>query len=296
MLMNARPVYDKIIALAKKDTDKLRKSRVEPTLAAILTADDETSKVYVDMKRKDCASCGIKSEVYEAYKAEKEKDYQRRILALIKKLNGRDDVHGILIQLPLSPKLDEEKVFEALDHKKDVDSLTPYNLGKIMRGEYDNGSLVPCTPKGIMRLIDNYKIEIEGKDAVIIGRSFLVGEPLRKLLQDRDATVTCVHSKTHDISEIIQTADIVVSAVGRPPELYGGGFRLTKDMLKRGSVVIGVGVRKDKGKMLFDVDVDGIKGRASFITPNIGGVGLMTRACLIENTLIAAKDYGQIRA
>jgi len=292
MLMDARPVYDKITALAKKDAEKLKRSHV--TLAAILTANDETSKVYVGMKRKDCASCGIRSEVYEAYKAENEKDYEKKVLALIKKLNERDDVHGILVQLPLSPKLDEERIFETLEPKKDVDSLTPYNLGKIMRGEYDNDSLLPCTPKGIMRLLDYYKIGIEGKDAVIIGRSFLVGEPLRKLLQDRDATATCVHSKTRDISEIVRTADIVVSAVGRPPELYGNGFRLTKGMLKRGAVVIGVGVKKDKGKMFFDVDVDGIKGRVSFVTPNIGGVGLMTRACLIENTVIAAKNYGQV--
>ncbi len=290
VMMEGKPVHERIMSWARKETDALKKKKVTPTLAAILTKDDETSKVYVGMKKKDCEMVGIRSEIYEAYKREKDEGYEKRVLALIKQLNEREDVHSILIQLPLSQKLDEEKIFSILSPKKDVDGLTPYNLGKLMRGEYSETSMIPCTPKGVVKLLDYYKVPLEGRDAIVIGRSFLVGEPLRKLLQDRDVTATCLHSKTRNIDEVISSADIVVSAVGRPPELYGNGFRLTSKMLKDDVVVVGVGVRKHSGKMYFDLDVDDVKKKASKVAPNIGGVGLMTRACLIENTINAAKS------
>lgn len=286
VMMEGRPAYEKVMQWAKAEASVLKD---RPTLAAILTKDDETSKVYVGMKGKDCAAVGIRSEVYDIFAKEKEEHYERHVLELIRKLNEMEDVHGILVQLPLSPRLDEEKIFDSLYLEKDVDCLTPHNLGKLMKKEYDERSFIPCTPKGIMRLLDHYKVHLEGKDAVIIGRSFLVGEPLRKLLQDRDATATCLHSKSRGMEDKIKNADIVVAAAGRPPELSKDGFRLTGEMIKSGSIVIGVGVRKHGGKMYFDVDVESVQGKASYVTPNIGGVGLMTRACLLENTINAAK-------
>ena len=247
------------------------------------------SRTYVDLKRKDCAEVGIISEVIDL---SSEDISPKRILEAIKELNEDSSVHAIIPQMPFSGKISEESVFSTLSPDKDVDGLTPFRLGKLIRTEYElERSLLPCTPKGITLLCKHYAVPMEGAEVIIVGRGILVGEPLRKLLQDLNATVTCCHTKTRNLIQKLKDADIVVAASGRPPEIYGDrGFRLTGDMVKEGCTVISVGVSKDQasGKMLFDIDSASLKGKCRFLTPNTGGVGVMTRACLLQNTIIAA--------
>ena len=219
------------------------------------------------------------------------------VLNAIKEANDDRTIHAIIPQMPFNGKVQEERVFSTLSPDKDVDGLTPFRLGKLIRSEYDlEGSLLPCTPKGITLLCQSYGVPLEGAEVVIVGRGVLVGEPLRKLLQDLNATVTCCHTKTKDLAGKLKSADLIVAASGRPPELYGEkGFRLNAEMVKEGCTAISVGVRKDpsSGKMLFDIDVSTLKGKCSYLTPNTGGVGVMTRACLLQNTIVAAKELAK---
>lgn len=292
VVMEAKPIFEKIKEELKADVKILNDKGIKPTLAAVIVGDDEISRTYVSLKQKDCNNVGINSELYDRSKYSIE-TREKEVIKLLEELNRRNDVHSILIQMPFPEFVSAEKVFEILSPNKDVDGLTPFRMGKLLRGEYDlENDLLPCTPKGIMKLLEYYKVDVAEKDAVIIGRSVLVGNPLRKMLEDKGATAECLHTKSKNILSKIRDADIVVSAAGRPPEIFKeNSFRLTGDMIKEEVVVVGVGVKKDNitGKMYFDVDFDNVKEKASYITPNIGGVGVMTRAMLLKNTIIACE-------
>lgn len=290
-MMFAKPLVERMknriaeqVAVIKKSGNKT------PKLVALLIGDDPVSRTYVDLKRGDCAEVGIQSEVIDLSHFSKS-EASKRIVETIKELNDDHTVNAVIPQMPFSGKISEELVFSTLSPDKDVDGLTPHRLGKLLRGEYDlESSLLPCTPKGVALLLKHYGVKIEGADIGIVGRSTLVGEPLRKLLQDQRATATCYHTKTKNLYDKVKQSDIVVAASGRPPEIYGSeGFRLTGEMVKSGSAVVSVGVRKDEtsGKMLFDIDTKSLKGVCSFLTPNTGGVGAMTRASLLQNTMNA---------
>jgi methylenetetrahydrofolate dehydrogenase (NADP+)/methenyltetrahydrofolate cyclohydrolase len=269
-----------------------RESGVTPKLVALLIGDDPVSRTYVDLKRKDCEEVGISSEVIDLSHYDRSES-SKRVIEKIKELNDDPSVNAVIPQMPFSGKVSEETLFSTLSPDKDADGLTPYRLGKLLRTEYSiESALLPCTPKGAILLSKYYKIPIEGADVAIVGRSTLVGEPLRKLFQDLNATSTCYHMKSRRLEEKLRQADITVAASGRPPELYGrSGFRLTGEKVKTGSTVISVGVRKDEstGKMLFDVDTASLKGKCSFVTPNTGGIGVMTRVCLLQNTVTATR-------
>jgi len=243
-------------------------------LAVVLVGDDPASAVYVNMKEKDCAQVGIRT-----FDHRLPKDTQQpELLTLIENLNVDESVHGILVQLPLPKHLDEEAVIAKITPEKDVDGLTTVSLGRIMRGV---DGIRACTPLGVMRLLEHYDIDIEGKHAVVVGRSTLVGKPQSMLLLEKNATVTMCHSRTQDLPAVCRQADILIAAVGQP-ELLG------KDCIKPGAVVIDVGINRTDAGLVGDVDYDGAAAVASAITPVPGGVGPMTRAMLISNTVKAA--------
>ncbi len=292
-MMMAEPA---VSVMKKKISEDVFKMKSEydttPKLVALLIGNDPVSRTYVDLKARDCAEVGIVSQVIDLSSIPKGESSEK-ILDEVSKLNHDSSVNALIPQMPFDGKVSEENLFSTLTPLKDVDGLTPFRLGKLMRREYSlDGSILPCTPKGVMLLLKHYKVGIEGADVAIIGRSSLVGEPLRKLMQDADATATCYHTHSKDVASKIKQADIVVSASGKPPEIYGtSGFRLTGDMVRDGAAVVGVGVRRDPqtNKMLFDVDTKSLKGKCSFLTPNTGGVGAMTRAVLLQNTILAAR-------
>ncbi len=294
--MAAAPLASEVKQQVAQDVVRLKKEKpVTPKLVAFLIGKDPISRTYVELKQKDCAEVGILSEVRDLSADEYSSS---DVIDALKDANDDPTVHAIIPQMPFDGKVPEEDVFATLSPEKDVDGLTPFRLGKLIRTEYDlEGSLLPCTPKGIALLCKYYRVPLEGAEVVIVGRGVLVGEPLRKLLQDLNATVTCCHTKTRNLSGKLKAADLVVVASGRPPEMFGTkGFRLDSEMVKEGCSVVSVGVRKDPttGKMLFDVDVGSLKGKCSYLTPNVGGVGVMTRACLLQNTLIAAKAQARV--
>lgn len=259
----------------------MKERGVTPTLATILVGDDPSSKIYVGGKERDCKEVGIKFRLHKFSSNVSEGE----LLELIKELNGGHEVHGIIVQMPIPKHLDRKKVIASISSEKDVDGLHPYNVGKLWLGAYDfENDLLPCTPKGIVKILDHYNIGLEGKLAVIINRSDLVGKPLAKLFLDRNATVLICHSKTSELDKQTRAADVVVSAVGRRP-----GFVLGAEMVKEGAVVIDVGMNHLGGKLYGDVDFDRVKEKASHITPVPGGVGPMTRAMLLHNVLIATK-------
>jgi len=291
--MNAAPLAKEMKQIISSDLISLKRERdITPKLVALLIGDDPVSKTYVDLKRRDCAEVGITSEVIDFTDLDR-KESSSTIIESIRKLNDDQEVHGIIPQMPFNGKVSEELVFSTLSPLKDVDGLTPFRLGKLIRTEYDlNKGLIPCTPKGIILLCLYYKVPIQGMDVAIVGRGSLVGEPLRKLFQDLNATSVCYHTKTKDLFSKLRSADIVVAASGRPPEIFGpSGLRISSEMVKDGSTVISVGTRKDpaSGKMLFDVDPASLIGKCSFLSPNTGGVGLMTRISLLQNTVNACR-------
>ncbi len=248
-----------------------------PGLGVIVVGDDPASAVYVRNKHKACLEVGITSYQIELPGDISEDD----LLAKIDELNADDSVNGILVQLPLPKSIDEERVINRISPEKDVDAFHPANVGRIMIGNY---KLLPCTPAGIIALMDHYGVEIAGKRCAVIGRSNIVGKPMSLLLTERNGTVTLCHSKTQDIDKICREADIIVVAVGRPSFL-------TTDMVKPGAVVIDVGInRLDNGKLCGDVAFDEVSKVASMITPVPGGVGPMTIATLLRNTLTAAEN------
>ena len=263
------------------EVSALKEKGISVGLAVILVGDDPASRVYVNNKKKACELLGIYSEEY-ALPADTNME---NLLGLIEELNGRSDISGILCQLPLPRHLDEKAVINAISPEKDVDAFHPVNVGKIMIGDFD---FLPCTPAGVMRLLDEEGIDPEGKNCVVIGRSNIVGKPMSMLLLHRNATVTICHSKTKNLSEITKQADILVAAVGR------ANF-VTADMVKEGAAIIDVGInRLENGKLCGDVDFENVKEKCSFITPVPGGAGPMTIAMLMANTVTAAKKQNNL--
>ena len=253
----------------------LRERGITPGLAVIIVGEDPASKVYVRNKGRACTEVGIYSEIIGL----PEQTSQEALLAKIEELNGRQDINGILVQLPLPRHIDEASVIAAISPDKDVDAFSEVNVGKIMIGNY---RFLPCTPAGVMELIRRSGVEIEGKQAVVVGRSNIVGKPQAMLLLHANATVTICHSRTKNLAEICRTADILVVAVGK------ANF-ITADMVKPGAVVIDVGMnRKPDGKLTGDVDFESVSKVADAITPVPGGVGPMTITMLLKNTLTAA--------
>lgn len=255
---------------------EIEEEKLKIGLAVVIVGNDQASRVYVNNKKKACELCGIKS--YEYALPEETTEYQ--LLKLIDDLNNDSSVNGILVQLPLPKHINEKEVIGYISPEKDVDAFNAVNVGKIMIGDY---SFLPCTPAGVMELIHSTGTEISGKECVVIGRSNIVGKPMAMLLLHENATVTICHSKTANLKEVCGRADILVSAVGK------AGF-VTADMVKEGAVVIDVGMNRNaEGKLCGDVDFENVKDKCSFITPVPGGVGPMTIAMLMENTLRAKK-------
>ena len=277
-LIDGKAVAAQVRAEVTSEVETLKAQGIQPGLAVVLVGDDPASRVYVNNKKKACAATGIYSEEY----ALPGETSQARLLALIETLNQKPEISGILVQSPL-PKggdLDEAAVVEAIDPQKDVDAFHAYNVGRLTQGR---PLFQPCTPAGVIELIRSTGVPIAGKRAVVIGRSDIVGKPMALLLLRYDATVTVCHSKTQNLPEITRQADILVSAVGR------AGF-VTAGMVKPGAVVLDVGMNRDEaGKLCGDVDFAAVEPIASFITPVPGGVGPMTIAMLMKNTVTAAK-------
>ncbi len=281
-IIDGRKISAEVRARVKAETEKLKSENIVPGLAVVIVGSDPASRTYVNNKKKACAAAGIYSEEY----ALPETASQEELVALVKKLNGKKDINGILVQLPLPKGLDEEAVIELIDPRKDVDAFHPSNVGRIMIGNY---SFLPCTPAGVMEMLRHENIEVRGKKCVVIGRSNIVGKPMAMLLMHADGTVTVCHSKTRSLKEITSSADILVSGVGKPKFV-------TEDMVKPGAVVIDVGMDRDEnGKLCGDVDFENVKGKASYITPVPGGVGPMTISMLLKNTVTAAKIQSGIR-
>ena len=270
----ARNLYDQL----KEKIDRLKESGKSITLAVVKVGDDAASEIYVSNKKKICEKIGINSRIF-TFPPDIKED---KVLDLIQILNEDPEINGILVQLPLPKQLNERKIIENIAPNKDVDAFSYINVGRFVVDSSIKEALLPCTPAGIMRLLDFEDIDLSGKHCVIINRSNIVGKPLAMLMVQRDATVTICHSKTRNLNDICKTADISVSAVGRR------NF-ITKDMVKEGAILIDVGINRDSnGKVCGDVDFQSVKDVASFITPVPGGVGPMTIAMLMENTLKAA--------
>lgn len=254
--------------------EKVKTFKTKPKLAVILCGDDEASKVYVKIKSKACQEVGIEYDEYVLTTSSTQED----LMKLIKKLNNDKSVNGILLQYPLPQTIDYYKAAEFIKPEKDVDGFNPVNVGWLSIGK---PTFIPCTPYGIMKMFEKYNIELQGKKAVIIGRSNIVGKPMAQLLLSKNATVTTCHTKTKNIEDEVKQADIIISATGHRN-------MVTANMVKEGAVVIDVGVsRKEDGSLCGDVDFDNVKNVASFITPSPGGVGPMTVAMLMENTVKA---------
>ncbi len=275
-LIDGKKVAKEIRAAIGEEVAKLKEiSGKVPGLATVLVGEDPASAVYVRNKNKICKELGFVSLEHTLPENTGEKD----LLALVNELNRNDTVSGILVQLPLPKHIDSIKILEAIDPAKDVDGFHPVSVGRLMMGTAD---LAPCTPSGIIEMLDRYGVEIEGKHAVVLGRSNIVGKPIAMLLLHRNATVTICHSRTKDLPKVTKTADILIAAVGRPN-------MVTEDMVKEGAVVIDVGINRVDGKLVGDVDFAGVEPKASLITPVPGGVGPMTIAMLMANTLKAFK-------
>lgn len=275
-IIDGKAVSKKVKEDVKEECEQLKAKGITPGLAVIIVGDDPASQVYVHNKEVACEACGFYSVKY-ALPAETTQD---ELNALVDKLNKDDKINGILCQLPLPSHLDDKEVINRIDPLKDVDAFHPVNVGAIMIGDYN---YLPCTPAGVMELIHSTGIDVSGKKAVVIGRSNIVGKPMAMLLLHENATVEITHSRTRDLAEITKGADILVAAIGKAKFVKA-------DMVKDGAVVIDVGMNRDEnGKLCGDVDFEDVKDKCSFITPVPGGVGPMTIAMLMKNTLTAAK-------
>ena len=261
----------------KQQVAALRARGIIPGLAVILVGEDPASQVYVRNKHRACEELGIHS---EQYTLPAETDRQT-LLDLIMELNGREEIDGILVQLPLPGHLDEKEILSAIDPAKDVDSFHPQNVGRLVIGDY---FFAPCTPSGILTLIDSAGVDLTGKECVVIGRSNIVGKPMALMLLHRNATVTVCHSKTRDLPSVTRRADVLISAVGK------AGF-VTADMVKPGAVVIDVGMNRNQaGKLCGDVDFESVSRVAGYLTPVPGGVGPMTITMLLRSTVLSAQN------
>lgn len=277
IIINGKELAQKIRLGLKDEVENLKTKGINPKLAVIMVGNDKASEVYVRNKSKACNEIGIEFEEFLM----PEETTREELLNLIKNLNERKDVNGILLQSPIPKHLDIREAFNAIDYRKDVDGFHPINVGKLAIGEE---SFVSCTPAGVMKMLGEYGINPEGKRAVVIGRSNIVGKPLSQLLLNANATVTICHSRTQNIKEIAKEADILVAALGKPKFV-------TVDMVKPGAVVIDVGInRNEEGKLVGDVDYEHVEPIASYITPVPGGVGPMTIAMLMCNVVKAAKQ------
>lgn len=275
-LINGKFIASVIKEEVKADVEELKSKGINPCLAVILIGENKASEKYVSFKEKTCLELGIKSLIFRLSADTEEKD----VLKLIDELNQNNSINGILVQLPLPKGFNQNGILQKISPIKDVDGFTPYCLGRLLT---DDPLFIPCTPKGIIRLLDIYEIALEGKRAVVVGRSVIVGKPLSLLLLRKNATVTLCHSKTQGLREITKSADVLCVAIGKP------NF-IKSDMVKDGAVVIDVGINVlENGKVVGDVDFEAVKEKASYITPVPGGIGPMTIAMLMENTVYATK-------
>ena len=281
-LIDGKKISKQIREELKLETDKLRNKNIIPKLAVILVGDNSASKVYIKNKSKACNDVGVEFEeiILDGNTTMPE------LLSIIDELNARKDINGILLQSPIPEGLNIQEAFERINYKKDVDGFNPMNVGKLMIGQ---DTFISCTPYGIIKMLEAYNIDLQGKHAVVIGRSNIVGKPLAQCLLKKNATVTICHSKTKNIKEITNKADILISAVGKIN-------MVTEDMVKDGAVVIDVGMNRDKdGKLVGDVDFERVKEKTSYITPVPGGVGPMTIAMLMNNVIKATKLQNSIK-
>ena len=280
-IINGKEISTAVKERIKNEVEALKEKGINVGLAVILVGENPASKVYVANKKKACEELGIKSFEFKL----PEQTTEEELISLVEKLNEDSEVNGILCQLPLPSHLDESTVINTIVPEKDVDAFHPVNVGKIMIGDFD---FLPCTPAGIMEMLAYMNIDICGKECVVIGRSNIVGKPMAMLLLHKNATVTVCHSKTKNLKAVTSRADVLVSAVGR------AGF-VTADMVKEGAVVIDVGMNRNaENKLCGDVDFEAVKEKCSAITPVPGGVGPMTIAMLMQNTLTAAKKQNNI--
>lgn len=276
IIIDGKKVSAQVKEQVRIETEELVKKGIKPGLAVIIVGDDPASRVYVNNKKKACEKVGFLSKEF----ALPATTTQEELLSLVNELNEDREINGILCQLPLPKGLDEKAVIEAISPLKDVDAFHASNVGKIMIGDYD---FLPCTPAGVMEMLHSYNIPVEGKECVVIGRSNIVGKPMAMLLLHENGTVTITHSRTKNLKEVTKRADILVVAIGKPKFV-------TADMVKEGAVVIDVGMDRDEnGKLCGDVDFENVKEKCSAITPVPGGVGPMTIAVLMKNTLKACK-------
>ncbi len=275
IIIDGKMIAKKTRENLKKEVEELKKEGITPKLAVIMVGDNPASKVYVKNKSKACDEVGVEYEEYILEAGIKEKE----LLELIQKLNNNKEINGILLQSPLPSNLDINEAFRTIDYRKDVDGFHPMNVGKLVLGQ---DTFVSCTPYGIMRLLEEYKIDLCGKHVVILGRSNIVGKPLVQCCLNNNATVTVCHSKTKEIENVTKDADVLISAIGKPRFV-------TADMIKDGAVVIDVGInRLDTGEIVGDIDFESVSKKASYITPVPGGVGPMTIAMLLNNVVKAA--------
>lgn len=275
-LINGKEVAKKVRKELKKEVEVLKKNGINPKLAVIMVGNDPGSTVYVRNKSKACEKVGIDFEEFLLNENTSEKE----LLDLIEKLNNDSKINGILLQSPVPKHIDINKAFRTISPEKDVDGFNPINVGNLTIGE---DAFISCTPYGVIKMFEEYNIELEGKNAVILGRSNIVGKPMIQCMLNKNATVTVCHSRTKNIEQITQNADIVISAIGKPKFLKG-------NMVKDGSVIIDVGInRLDDGSIVGDVDFEEVSKKASYITPVPGGVGPMTIAMLLNNVVKATK-------
>ena len=276
-LIDGKNLAKEIRENLKVKCEELKQKGISPKLAVIMVGDDKSSQIYVRNKSKACNEIGIE---FEEFLLDSNIE-QEELIDLIKKLNNRKDVHGILLQSPIPEHLNIREAFDTIDYKKDVDGFNPVNIGKLAIGE---DAFISCTPYGVTKMLEECNIPIEGKRAVIIGRSNIVGKPLIQCLLNKNATVTICHSRTKNIAEITKEADILIAALGKPKFVK-------ENMVKENAVVIDVGInRNEEGKLIGDVDFENVSKKASYITPVPGGVGPMTIAMLMNNVVKAAKQ------
>lgn len=280
IIIDGKNLAKKIRQELKEECDELKKNGINPKLAVIMVGDDPASKVYVRNKSKACEDVGID---YEEFILKKETT-QEELIELIKKLNNDNNINGILLQSPIPKHLNINEAFKSITYMKDVDGFTPASVGKLCIGE---DTFVSCTPYGVMKMFEEYNIDLTGKDVVILGRSNIVGKPLIQCCLQRNATVTVCHSKTKNLAEHTKRADIIISAIGQSKFVKA-------DMIKDGAVIIDVGInRGEDGKLTGDVDFENVEKKASYITPVPGGVGPMTIAMLMNNVIKAAKEQSK---
>jgi len=275
-ILDGKKLSEKIKKEVKLETDKLKEKGINPGLAVILVGEDPASKVYVSMKSKACENSGIKSFLYKF-----DENIKEELLLKIEEINKNPAIHGLLVQLPLPNHINTTKILESVAPEKDVDGFHPYNVGRLVTGL---DSFAPCTPLGVMELFKEYNIDVKGLDACVVGASNIVGKPMQALLLNQFATVDICHIYTKNLAEHTKRADIVIVGVGKVN-------LITADMVKEGAIVVDIGINKlDNGKLVGDVDFENVSKKVSYITPVPGGVGPMTIAMLLKNTIKATKE------